>query len=152
LNPMKRLAEFQGGGLPHALGRCLSVAVCAVALVAAAQASDPIDNSPRDNPSLVTRPSDVAAGKLVQSPEGTVIGTVHDVLPEPANGQPAYILVATDSGLTAIPYWVIGHLILDAHIVIDRSKLAEAPRMPRGAKPEDSHWREQADDYWSAYY
>ena len=83
--------------------RSLTAAVCAGAFVTLAQASDPIDNSPRDNPSMVVRPSDIAAGKLVQSPEGVVIGTVHDVLREPASGRTAYIVIATDSGLKPIP-------------------------------------------------
>ena len=136
--------------------RSLTAAVCAGAFVISAQASDPIDNSPSDNPSLVTGLSDIAAGKLVQSPEGMIIGTVHDVLREPASGRPAYIVVATDSGLKAIPSYAIGHLLLDAHIVIDRSTLAEAPRIPGNEQPKDdadaaAPWRQQADSYWSGY-
>jgi hypothetical protein len=121
-----------------------------------AQASDPIDNSPSDNPSLVARPSDIVAGKLVQSPEGKVIGTVHDVLREPGSGRPAYIVIATDSGFKAIPSYAIGHLLRDAHIVIDRSTLAGAPQIPGNEEPKDDEaaaapWRQQADSYWSRY-
>jgi hypothetical protein len=121
-----------------------------------AQASDPIDNSPSDNPSLVAKPSDIAAGKLVQSPEGMVIGTVHDVLREPASGRPAYIVIATDSGFKPIPSYAIGHLLRDAHIVIDRSTLAGAPQIPGNEEPRDDKgpaapWRQQADSYWSEY-
>jgi hypothetical protein len=120
----------------------------------AAAPTEPIDKSPPDNPSLVSKPSDVIAGKLVQSPEGAVIGTVQEVLREPDSGRTAYILVATDSGSKAIPSYAISHLLRDAHIVIDRTMLAHAPRMPDGAKPDNqdvANWRERADDYWSAY-
>jgi hypothetical protein len=123
------------------------------ALMPLAQAADPVDQSPPDNPSIVARATDVTAGKIVQSPQGTIIGRVHDVLPEPSNGQPAYIMIDTDSGVTPLPYWAIGHLLRDAHIVIDRSLLAEAPRIPGGGEPRygDTRWKEQADSYWSAF-
>lgn len=150
---MRQPADFRSRELhARASWQSLTAAVCS-AIVTVAQASDPVDRSPNDNPSLVTTPSDIAAGKLVQSPQGTVIGQVHEVIPEPASGRPAYVLVATDSGVTAIPYWAIGHLLRDAHIVVDRSMLAEAPRIPGSAAPKngDGSWREQADRYWNAY-
>jgi hypothetical protein len=157
LNQMRRLTEFRDRRR-HGRGswRSLTAVVCAGAFVTLAQASDPIDNSPSDSPSLVVRPSDIAAGKLVQSPEGMVIGTVHDVLREPASGRPAYIVIATDSGFKAIPSYAIGHLLRDAHIVIDRSTLAGAPQIPgneepKGDKDAAAPWRQQADSYWSGY-
>jgi hypothetical protein len=136
--------------------RSLTAAVCAGAFMSLAQASDPIDNSPSDSPSLVAWPSDITAGKLVQSPEGMVIGTVHDVLREPAGGRPAYIVIATDWGLKAIPSYAIDHLLRDAHIVIDRSTLAGAPQIPGNEEPMDDKdaaapWRQQADSYWGRY-
>ena len=154
---MRRLTEFRDRRRHgRASWRSLTAAVCAGAFMSLAQASDPIDNSPSDNPSLVVRPSDIAAGKLVQSPEGFVIGTVHDVLHEPASGRPAYIVIATDSGFKPIPSYAIGHLLRDAHIVIDRSTLAAAPRIPGNEEPKDDEdaatpWRQQADSYWSRY-
>jgi hypothetical protein len=156
LNQMRRLTEFRDRRRHgRASWRSMTAAVCAGAIVTLAQASDPIDISPSDNPSLVARPSDIAAGKLVQSPEGMVIGTVHDVLREPSSGRAAYIVVATDSGLKPIPSYAIGHLLRDAHIVIDRSTLAGAPRIPGNEEPKDEDaaapWRHQADSYWSVY-
>ena len=157
LNQMRRLTEFRDrrrhGRAPW---RSMTAAVCAGAFVTLAQASDPIDNSPRDNPSMVVRPSDIAAGKLVQSPEGMVIGTVHGVLREPASGRTAYIVIATDSGLKPIPSYAIDHLLRDAHLVIDRSTLAGAPGIPGDEEPKDHEddaapWRQQADTYWSGY-
>jgi hypothetical protein len=154
---MRRLTEFRDRRRHgRASWRSLTAAICAGGFITLAQASDPIDNSPSDNPLLVVRPSDIAAGKLVQSPEGFVIGTVHDVLREPASGRPAYIVIATDSGFKAIPSDAIGHLLRDAHIVIDRSTLAGAPQLPANEEPKDDEdaatpWRQQADSYWSRY-
>jgi len=151
---MKRRIGFRIGTLRGCAGLLLTAAFCIGAIVSLAHAADdPIDNSPRDNPSLVARPSDIAAGKLVQSPEGNVIGTVDDVLREPTSSRPAYIVVATDSGLTAIPYWAISHLLRDAHIVIDQSQLAAAPRIPGSERSKDgeARWGQQADSYWGAY-
>jgi hypothetical protein len=150
---MRQSAEFPGATAKALALPSLAAAIFAGATVTLAQASDPIDSSPRDNPSLVARPSDIASGKLVQSPQGTVIGAVHEVISEPASGRPAYVLISTDSGATAIPYWAIGHLIRDAHIVIDRSTLAEAPRIPGSGAPKDgdTSWKARADSYWNAY-
>jgi hypothetical protein len=152
---MRRHTEFRDRRRHgRASWRPMTAAVCAAAFVTLAQASDPIDNSPSDNASLVVGPSDIAAGKLVQSPEGMVIGTVHDVLREPASGRPAYIVIATDSGFKAIPSYAISHLLRDAHIVIERSMLAGAPQSPANEKPKadaDARWRQQADIYWSGY-
>jgi hypothetical protein len=157
LNQMRRLTEFQDRRRHgRSSWRSLAAAVCAGAFVTLAQASDPIDNSPSDSPSLVATPSDITAGKLVQSPEGIVIGTVRDVLHEPASSRPAYIVIATDSGFKAIPSYAIGHLLRDAHIVIDRSTLAAAPQIPGNEEPKDDKdttapWRQKADSYWSGY-
>lgn len=132
----------------------VTAAVFSGAIVALAQASDPVDSSPHDNPSLVARPSDIATGKFVQSPQGTVIGQVREVVPEQDSGRPAYVLIAADSGVTPIPYWAIGHLLRDAHIVVDRSMLESAPRVPASGAPENggvTRWREQVDSYWNAY-
>lgn len=156
---MKRLTEFRDRSRRRqgrASWRPLTAAVCAVTFATLAQASDPIDNSPGDNPSLVARPSDIAAGKLVQSPQGTVIGTVHDVLREPGSGRPAYIVIATESGFKPIPSYAIGHLLRDAHIVIDGSMLARAPQIPgneqlKGDEGAAAPWRQQADSYWNGY-
>jgi hypothetical protein len=133
--------------------RPVIAAAWVAACVPLAHAADPVDQSPPDNPSLVTTPRDATPGKIVQSPQGTVIGTVHEVLPEPSSGRPAYLLIATDSGVAPLPYWAVSHLLRDAHIVIDRSLLAEAPRIPGGGEPKngDSSWKRQADSYWSAF-
>ena len=154
---MRRLIEFRDRTRHGRASWCaLTAAVCAGAFITLAQASDPIDNSPSDSPSLVAGPSDIAAGKLVQSPEGMVIGTVHNVLREPASGRPAYIVIATDSGFKAIPSYAIGHLLRDAHIVIDRSMLAGAPQIPANVESNEDKdaatpWRQQAESYWSKY-
>jgi hypothetical protein len=154
---MRRLTEFRDRKWHgRASWRSLTAVVCAGAFITLAQASDPIDNSPSDSPSLVAGPSDITAGKLVQSPEGMVIGTIHDVLREPASTRLAYIVIATDSGFKAIPSYAIDHLLRDAHIVIDQSTLAGAPQIPGKREPTDdndaaAHWRQQADSYWSRY-
>jgi PRC-barrel domain len=109
--------------------------------------------SPSDNPAVVPTAADIASGKLVQSPEGRGIGTVTDVVSDPAGGRLAYVLVATESGTAAIPFWAIIHLLRDAHLVIDRSTLASAPRLnnDRIRSNSDETWKQRADQYWQAY-
>ena len=82
-----------------------------------------------------------------------MIGTVHDVLREPGSGRPAYIVIATESGFKPIPSYAIGHLLRDAHIVIDGPMLARAPQISgnEDLKGDAAPWRQQADSYWSGY-
>src|SRR4051812_31158243 len=75
----------------------------------------------RSDPTLVPTPNDIVPGKLLQSPQGSRIGTVRNVMADSMNGRTAYVWVSSDSGLTPIPYAAMSHLLRDAHIVIDRS-------------------------------
>jgi hypothetical protein len=109
---------------------------------------------PPDGPGLIQGPSDITAGKLVQSPHGQTIGTIRELVPTySSHGTPDYVLVATGSGTTAIPYGAMDHMLRDAHLVIDPSVLAAAPRVEEDQihNLANTRWREQADDYWRAY-
>jgi hypothetical protein len=101
------------------------------------------------DPTLVPTPNDIGPGKFLQSPQGSRIGTVSRVVP----GGAVYVLVASDSGVTPIPYAAVSHLLRDAHIVIDRSIFESAPRFSEaqiGAGSGDT-WKRAADQYWHVY-
>ena len=107
----------------------------------------------RGVPTLVPTPNDIAPGKLLQSPEGSRIGTVRDVVPDLMNGGTTYVLVTSDSGVTPIPFAAMSHLLRDAHIVIDRSIFESAPRFSEaqiGTGSGDT-WKKAADQYWHIY-
>ena len=109
---------------------------------------------PGNDPTVVATPADITSGKVVQSPEGWRIGTVEDVVSHRPQGRAAYILIATNSGTTAIPDWAIMHLLRDAHLVIDRSMLDSAPRVDSDqvrAGSNDAAWEQRADQYWGKY-
>ena len=105
------------------------------------------------DPTLVPTPNDIAPGKLLQSPEGSRIGTVRNVVPDSMSGRTTYVLVTSDEGVTPIPYAAMSHLLRDAHIVIDRSIFESAPRFSEaqiGAGSGDT-WKRAADQYWHVY-
>ncbi len=116
------------------------------------QTSSPITSLP-NSPTVIATPSDLAVGKLAQSPNGRTIATVKDVVADPANRTPAYVLLATGSGTTALPFWAVSHLLRDAHLVIDPGALAAAPRVSdqQVRSGSDNAWKEEADRYWQAY-
>ena len=103
----------------------------------------------RSDPTLVPTPNDIAPGKFLQSPQGSRIGTVSKVVP----GGSTYVLVASDSGVTPIPYAAVSHLLRDAHIVIDRSIFESAPRFSEAQfnTGSDDSWKRAADEYWHVY-
>jgi hypothetical protein len=118
----------------------LSVALSATAL---AQTSVQTLDTHND-PTLVPTPNDIAPGKLLQSPQGSRIGTVTNVVPN-------YVMVTSDSGVTPIPYAAMSHLLRDAHIVIDRSIFESAPRFNEAQMGSEETWKSAADQYWHVY-
>jgi hypothetical protein len=104
-----------------------------------------------NDPTLVPTPNDIAPGKLLQSPQGSRIGTVRNVIPDSTSGRTAYVLVTSDSGLTPIPYSAMSHLLRDAHIVIDRSIFESAPRFSEAQMGSEDTWKSAADQYWHVY-
>jgi len=136
----------------HTIWLTLVTAAATWSAAAPAQTSQQTIN-PGDSPALVTRRRDITAGKLIQSPQGVAIGKVSDLVPDRDRGEPAYVLVAMDNGTTAIPYWAVGHLLRDAHLVVDRTELESSPRVSDAAAHDtaDADWKKEVDSYWQAY-
>jgi hypothetical protein len=138
----------------HAFGLSLATTLLFGTVTVSADSPETTTYSAQSVPALVPLPSDVTDGKLIQSPEGSVIGTVSHVVADNPKTEPAYVLVATESGTTAIPYWAIHHFLRDAHLVMERSLLASAPRVDNSqlGNSSDATWRKQADQYWHPYH
>jgi hypothetical protein len=96
------------------------------------------------------RVGSVSAGSIVQSPAGEAIGRVKDIVPDPGTGDPAYVVIATRTGTTAVPYAVVSPMFQNGHVVLERSKLESAPRVKERQLRDKSNadWRKEADLYW----
>jgi PRC-barrel domain protein len=95
----------------------------------------------------------ISAGSIVQNPAGEPIGRVKDIVPDANTGEPAYIVIATRSGSTAVPYPVIAPMYENGHIILDRSRLESAPRVSDSQLRDDNsgaEWKKQADRYWES--
>jgi hypothetical protein len=95
----------------------------------------------------------ISAGSIVQNPAGEPIGRVKDIVPDANTGEPAYIVIATRSGSTAVPYPVIAPMYENGHIILDRSRLESAPRVSDSQLRDDksgAEWKKQADRYWES--
>jgi len=94
----------------------------------------------------------ISAGSIVQSPAGEAIGRVKDIVPDANSGEPAYVVIATRSGSTAVPYAAIAPMFQDGHIVLDRSRLESAPRVSNSQLQDKSgaQWQKEADRYWES--
>jgi hypothetical protein len=134
----------------------LALTPIAVALgIATVVAQNAVETDiPPDSPALIQGPYDISAGKLVQSPQGQTIGTVRELVSTyPSHGIPDYVLVATRTGTTAIPYGAMDHMLRDAHLVVDPAVLAAAPHVEEDQVHNlaNTRWRQEADSYWQAY-
>lgn len=96
--------------------------------------------------------SGVSAGTVVQSPGGESIGTVKDIVPNSNTGQPDYVVIATRTGTTAVPYSAVVPLFHDGHIVLDRARLESSPRVSASQLQDNgsAEWKKKADRYWEA--
>jgi sporulation protein YlmC with PRC-barrel domain len=95
----------------------------------------------------------ISAGSIVQNPAGEAIGRVKDIVPDAKSGEPAFIVISTRSGSTAVPYAVIAPMYENGHIVLDRSRLESAPRVSDSQLREDkpgAEWKKQVDRYWES--
>jgi hypothetical protein len=112
--------------------------------------SDPDTQSARSRIAEADASGKVSAGMKVQSPAGTPIGTVKDIVPN-RNGTAGYVLIMTPSGgNTAVPYATVAPMIQNGKIVLDSSKLEGAPpvRASDLQDPSNTRWKQQADEYW----
>jgi len=95
----------------------------------------------------------ISAGSIVQSPAGENIGRVKDIVPDAKTGDPAYIVIATRAGSTAVPYAIVAPMYQNGHVVIDRSRLESAPRVSDTQLRNDeqgAQWKKEANGYWEA--
>jgi hypothetical protein len=95
----------------------------------------------------------LSAGTSIESPAGEAIGAVKDVVPDPRTGRPNYILVTTRSGAnTAIPYSTLAPMFRNGRVILDRSRLEDAPRVSDSQlrNPSDNAWQQKAQQYWNA--
>jgi hypothetical protein len=120
------------------------------------QSSDPDMSTAADRRPKVGREArlgGISAGSIVQNPAGEPIGRVKDIVPHANTGDPAYIVISTRSGSTAVPYPVIAPMYQNGHIVLDRSRLESAPRVSDSQLREDNsgaQWKKEADRYWES--
>jgi hypothetical protein len=95
----------------------------------------------------------LSAGSIVQSPAGENIGRVKDIVPDTKTGEPAYVVIATRSGNTAVPYSTIAPMFQSGHVVLDRSRLEAAPHVADEQLRNDNSqavWKKQSDRYWES--
>ena len=95
----------------------------------------------------------ITAGSVVQSPAGQNIGRVKDIVPDANTGEPAYIVILSAAGTTAVPYAAIAPMYENGHLVLDRARLESAPRVSDSDlrhDTADAHWKKQANQYWAS--
>jgi hypothetical protein len=95
----------------------------------------------------------LTAGSIVQSPAGENIGRVRDIVPDAKTGDPAYVVIATRKGATAVPYAALAPMYQSGHVVMERSRLESAPHVSDSQLRDDSmsaEWKKQADRYWES--
>jgi sporulation protein YlmC with PRC-barrel domain len=114
------------------------------------------DPAPSRSPTRLAEPESagkLSVGTVVQSPAGAAIGTVQDLVSDPRTGQPSYVVVNMRSGANApIPYSTIAPMFSNGRVILDQSRLEEAPRVSNSQlrNPSDHTWQQKSEKYWNA--
>ena len=119
-----------------------------------APATDPSEGTAADR----TPPKDRAraggtmhpelVGLQVVSPSNAPIGEVVDVVFD-SRGQPDYVVIASEGDNAAVPYRTASSMIESGKVIMEESRLKEAPKIERGEwrNRADSGWKKQANRY-----
>jgi sporulation protein YlmC with PRC-barrel domain len=88
-------------------------------------------------------------GAAVVTPSGAAIGKVVDVVFDSV-AQPAYVVIASESGPAAVPYAVASSMKSSGKVVIDQARLKSAPKVKDGEwrTESGSHWQQDSTRYW----
>lgn len=128
--------------------------VTALGLANVASAQSQPQETDGDAPSLSARWESSIVGMRVTTPDGARLGTVKDVIVD-GYGRATYAVIAYGGmmGLgnkyTAVPWTTVAAMLHSDRLLVDQSKLENAPILA-GAKPESANapWRHAADTYW----
>lgn len=118
----------------------------------AARTDDSAETDSQSRPRL-TAPTQVAAEPAIAGTAvvtnsnqsvGSVVETVFD-----SQGQPAFVVISSGESMTAVPYQTAKSMMNGEKLVIDRSKLAKAPKIRAGQWREGGErWKSEATQYW----
>ena len=94
-------------------------------------------------------------GAVVKDSQGQRAGTVQDIIIDPKSGRITHAVVAQSSAsesLVLIPWRAVESMHRGGAMVVDRDRLASAPKFDASAWPDlnRSGWSQQADQYWGA--
>jgi hypothetical protein len=107
-----------------------------------AQRSDPLR--------MAAASGNVDSGMQVKSPSGDVLGRVASIVPSDSNKE-GYVVIADLQGIaTPVPYRAASGMIQHGTLVVDKSRLANAPKVQQ-YQAEDGPsvvWERKADSYW----
>lgn len=86
----------------------------------------------------------------VKTPAGDSIGTVAAIVPSTSTGA-RYVVIASPTGsATAVPYAKASGMIRNDALVIDKTRLRDAPKMQQDQMEDGPSrvWQQKADNYW----
>jgi hypothetical protein len=91
----------------------------------------------------------LAIGLQVESETGEALGTVTDIVADPSTGAPLFVVISTQGETTAMPYAAATSMVQSDALVIERTRLASAPRVEQSELHEPSaDWTTEANNYW----
>lgn len=88
-------------------------------------------------------------GAKVVSPANQPIGEIVDVVFD-SRGQPDFVVIASEGDNAAVPYKTASSMIEGGKVIMDESKLQNAPKIQQGQwrNQQSNSWKQAASGYW----
>jgi hypothetical protein len=92
--------------------------------------------------------SPVVVGLAVETPTGEPLGSVIEIVADAQTGTPLFAVITSEGTATAVPYTAAAAMVQDDALVLERERLASAPKVDQGEWRQAGDWTGEASGYW----
>lgn len=90
----------------------------------------------------------VVVGLQVETPTGEPLGSVIEIVADAQTGTPLFAVVTSEGSTTAVPYTAAAAMVQGDAVVMERERLASAPKVDQGEWRQAGDWTGEASGYW----
>jgi hypothetical protein len=90
----------------------------------------------------------VVVGLQVETPTGEPLGSVIEIVADAATGTPLFAVVTSEGATSAVPYTAAAAMVQGDALVMERERLASAPKVDQGEWRQAGDWTTESSGYW----
>jgi hypothetical protein len=90
----------------------------------------------------------VVVGLSVETPTGEPLGSVIEIVADASTGTPLFAVITSEGTSTAVPYTAAAAMVQGDALVMERERLASAPKVDQGEWRQAGDWTGESSGYW----